>query len=74
LISVGNSLLDHKQLFGQMLKLGVMSHDDLYYEFVWLLCGLARHGLELHENILDRSLSTGLRRFQIGGFEPHEVR
>jgi hypothetical protein len=63
-----------EQLLGQIFELGVESRDDLYYGLVWLLCGLVSHGLELPENTLDRNLSTGLRRFQIGGFEPHEAR
>ena len=64
----------YEQLLGQIFELGVESHDDLYYGLVRLLCGLVSHGLELPENTLDRNLSTGSRRFQIGGFEPHEAR
>jgi hypothetical protein len=62
------------EISGQIFELGAESHDDLYYGLVWLLCGLVSHGFELPENTLNQNLSTGLRRFQIGGFEPHEAR
>ena len=63
-----------RSAFGRIFNSSVEPHDELYCELVWLLCSRVSDGLELTETTLDRNLSAGLRRFQIGGFEPHEAR